>query len=232
MFYYPSKSNNGNNNNNDNNSNKLDLEKTARLCWLDIESNQTLNNIHAICLFCEQLSFEPITTYLYSQPYGDYDRIRRQNVLLCQKCIKDFEDYQIGFIAREQEALDLYDYEHGIQQDNRQQRIQKPKLYIEDYYDVALRQITHACVSKLCEKAGIEMMTNSLTSLDRMKIKDACMRDEHPTDVLEVSRELFDSGNNNNSSVRRFFYYRRQNIDSRFKPLWKIRWQLQELLGE
>jgi hypothetical protein len=69
----------------------------------------------------------------------------------------------------------------------------------------------------------------SISSFERQRIRDACISDEHPTDVLEVSRELFDSGND---SVKRFFYHRRQNIDSRFKPLWKLRYDIQQLLGE
>jgi len=73
MFYHPPKDSNSNPN-----QDKIDLEKTARLCWLDMFSNQTLNNIHVICLFCNKLAFEPITSYLYSQPYDD--KIHRQNI--------------------------------------------------------------------------------------------------------------------------------------------------------
>ena len=149
MFYYPSSSSNNNNNK----SLPLDLEKTARLCWLDIFSTQTLSNIHAICLFCNQLSFEPVTSYLYSQPYDD--KIYRQNITLCEKCSADFDDYQAGFLAREQYALDLYDYEYGIAEPR------KPKLCVGDYYTNALQNITNACVLKLREKASIIVSSNT-----------------------------------------------------------------------
>jgi len=70
---------------------------------------------------------------------------------------------------------------------------------------------------------------DNLSCVDRIKIEDSCALEEQPLDVYQVCMELFDS---NNDSVKRFFYHRRNNIHSRFKPIWKIRWQLQQLLGE
>ena len=129
MFYHPSKNNDdGKGSNND--SKTINLEKTARLCWLDTFSTQTLSNIHSICLFCNQLLFESLQANLYSQPSDE--KIHKQNVSMCEKCSNDFEDYQTGFLSREQYSLDMYDYEHGIPEP------QKPKLCIGDYYTVAL----------------------------------------------------------------------------------------------
>jgi hypothetical protein len=70
---------------------------------------------------------------------------------------------------------------------------------------------------------------DNLSCFDRIKIEDSCALEEQPLDVYQVCRELFDS---NNDNVKRFIYYRRNNIHSRFKPIWKIRWQLQRVLGE
>jgi hypothetical protein len=45
---------------------------------------------------------------------------------------------------------------------------------------------------------------DSLTSFDRVKIRDACAHEEHPLDFFyQTCRELFDS--NNNASVQKFF---------------------------
>ena len=242
MFYHPPKNNNNNSeSDSDSDSDKIDIEKTARLCWVDSFSQQTLTNIHAICLFCNELSFEPLTSYLYSQPYDN--KIHKQNIVFCQKCNADFDDHQAGFLAREQYALDVYDYEHGILTEPR-----KPRLSVGDYYNDALQDIAHSCISKLREKANIVVITSEpiissalaegnsnnsnsrnrrnrilfgqteidmLSTSDRIKIRDVCARDEHLLDIYQVCRELFDS----NANVRQLFYYRKSNITSHFKPL-------------
>ena len=248
MFYHQPK----NNNNSESDSDTIDIEKTARLCWLDVFSKQTLTNIHAICLLCDQLSFEPITAYLYYQPFEE--KIHRQNVVFCQRCSLDYDDFQAGFIAREQYSLDLQDHEHGIPETER------PRLSVGDYYNDALQDIAYVCISKLREKANIvitfeptavaalaEGNSNSnsrshrhnriifgqteidmLSTSDKKKIRDVCARDEHPLDIYQICKELFDS----NANARQFFYYRKQNMNIMFKPFWPLRYKIQELIGE
>lgn len=71
---------------------------------------------------------------------------------------------------------------------------------------------------------------DSLTSFDRVKIRDACAHEEHPLDFFyQTCRELFDS--NNNASVQKFFYHQKSNVSSIFKPLWPLRYKIQELIG-
>jgi hypothetical protein len=94
------------------------------------------------------LVFELITAYLYYQPYEDKDKICKQNIVFCQqKCESDFDDFQAGFIAREQYSYDIFDREHGIVEPQKL----RPKLSVVDFDVVALQDITHACLLKLLE---------------------------------------------------------------------------------
>ena len=102
MFYHPPKNNN---NNNGSDADKIDLEKSARLCYLDLFSIQSLN-VGAICIFCNEISAEPLTGYLYYQPYED--KICKQNIVFCPRCESDFIDFQTGFIAREHDIFRIY----------------------------------------------------------------------------------------------------------------------------